>query len=107
MKWTFLSTKSWEYVKGDLLFDVLNWFGVKTGLGIYLLNLFSARAFTLGLMVFCRNCPRPWLALLLAVPYLIIVVAMGYTWQGAAIGMTLIAMVALEKKTFSNFYFEL
>lgn len=94
-----------EYGKGDLLFDVLNWFGVKTGLGIYLPNLFSASAFTLGLMVFCRNCPRPWLALLLAVPYLIIVVAMGYTRQGAAIGMILIAMVALEKKNIFKFLF--
>lgn len=94
-----------EYGKGDLLFNVVSWFGVKTGLGIYLPNLFAASAFTLGLMTFCRNCPRPWLALLLAVPYLIIVVAMGYTRQGAAIGMILIAMVALEKKSIFKFLF--
>jgi hypothetical protein len=89
--------------KGDLLFNLFNWLGVQTGMGIYLPNMVAAGAFTLGLMTFCRSCPRPWLALLLSVPYLITVVAMGYTRQGAAIGMMLMALVSLEHKNIIKF----
>lgn len=92
-----------EYGKGDLFFNILSWLGVETGLSIYLPNMVAASAFTLGLMTFCRSCPRPWLALLLAVPYLITVVAMGYTRQGAAIGMMLMALVSLEQKKILKF----
>jgi hypothetical protein len=51
--------------------------------------------FSWGLLVFCRTQPRPWLALVVAVPYLVTVVAMGYTRQGVAIGIAMVAMVAL------------
>jgi len=63
--------------------------------GVYLLNLLSAILFSWGLVVFCRAQTRPWLALVVAVPYLITVVAMGYTRQGVAIGIALMGMVAL------------
>jgi len=92
-----------EYGKGDLLFNFLSWLGIQSGLGIFLPNLVAAAAFTFGLMIFCKSCPLPWLALLLAVPYLITVVAMGYTRQGAAIGMMLLALVSLEKKNIFKF----
>ena len=78
-------------------FIIFNWLAAKTGLGIYLLNLLSAIFFSWGLLVFCRAQPRPWLALAVAVPYLITVVAMGYTRQGVAIGIAMIAMIALGK----------
>jgi hypothetical protein len=51
--------------------------------------------FTYGLTVFCRGLPRPWLALAVAVPYLVIIVAMGYTRQGMAIGCAMAGLVAL------------
>ena len=78
-------------------FIFFNWLAAKTGLGIYLLNLLSAIFFSWGLLVFCRAQTRPWLALAVAVPYLITVVAMGYTRQGVAIGIAMIAMIALGK----------
>jgi len=41
--------------------------------------------------------PRSWLAFLVAVPYLITVVAMGYTRQGVAIGIAMLGLSALTR----------
>ena len=79
----------------DPAFVLLYIFSAKTGLGIYLLNFLSATFFCVGVIIFCRAQPRPWLALAVAVPYLITVVAMGYTRQSAAIGIAMLAMTAL------------
>jgi hypothetical protein len=81
----------------DPAFVLFNILAAWSGLGIYLLNLLSAIIFVWGLLVFCRAQPRPWLALAVAVPYLITVVAMGYTRQGVAIGIAMMAMVALGR----------
>jgi hypothetical protein len=77
--------------------QILFWLGMHTGGGIYLVNLISAAFFSWGLIVFCRDQPRPWLAMTVAVPYLITVVAMGYTRQGVAIGLAMLAIVALGR----------
>ena len=61
--------------------------------------------FAIGLVVFCRNLPRPWLALAVAVPYLVIVVAMGYSRQGVALGLAMLGLVALGKKGTGWFVF--
>jgi hypothetical protein len=79
----------------DPAYILLNILATRSGLGIYLINLLSAVFFSWGLFVFCRAQPRPWLALAVAVPYLITVVAMGYTRQGVAIGIAMLAIVAL------------
>ena len=79
----------------DPAFVLFNKLAVWTGMGEYLINLLSAIFFSWGLVVFCRTQPRPWLALVVAVPYLITVVAMGYVRQGVAIGIAMVAMVAL------------
>jgi hypothetical protein len=84
-----------KYGDQDPAYILLNLLAVKSGFGIYLINLLSAVFFSWGLFVFCRAQPRPWLALAVAVPYLITVVAMGYTRQGAAIGIAMLAIVAL------------
>jgi len=39
----------------------------------------------------------PWLALVIAIPFLVIVVAMGVTRQGVAIGLAMLGLVALGK----------
>ena len=79
----------------DPAFVLFNQLATWSGTGVYLLNMLSAIFFSWGLVVFCRAQPRPWLALVVAVPYLITVVAMGYTRQGVAIGIAMLAMVAL------------
>lgn len=92
-----------EFGFQDPAFVLFNWLSVQTGLGIYLLNLLSAIFFSWGLFVFCRAQPRPWLALVVAVPYLITVVGMGYTRQGVAIGIAMLAMVALGRGSVFRF----
>lgn len=79
----------------DPAYGVLNWLGANWGGGVYFVNVVCALLFTLGLVRFCRALPRPWLALSVAAPYLITVVAMGYTRQGVAIGLAMLAMVQL------------
>jgi hypothetical protein len=91
--YTGISYREFDYQ--DPAFVLFNILSAKTGLGIYLLNVLSALFFSWGLIVFCRAQPRPWLAMAVAVPYLVTVVAMGYTRQGVAIGIAMIAMTAL------------
>ena len=74
--------------------------------GIYLINIFSAVIFSYCIIKFCQRLPRPWLGLCVSYPYLIMVVAMGYTRQSISIGLSLLAFMVLEKGQFykSIFY---
>ena len=78
-------------------YALLNWLAGSWGGGVYLVNTLCGAIFTYGLLAFCRAQPRPWLALTLAFPYLITVVAMGYTRQGVAIGLEMLGLLALQK----------
>ena len=51
--------------------------------------------FSYGLVMFCRHLPRPWLALAVAVPYVVIILGMGYSRQGIALGCMMLGLVAL------------
>ena len=88
---------------GDPLYRLLNWLAADLELGIYILNSVYAVLFSWGALIFCRNQPRPWLALTVAVPYLITVVAMGYSRQGVAIGLAMLGFVALNNKSTIKF----
>lgn len=88
---------------GDPGYRVLEWLSLQMDWGIYGVNVIGGALFALGLVVFCRSLPRPWLALAVAVPYLVTVVAMGYTRQGIAIGVAMLALVALEKRSLRTF----
>lgn len=68
-------------------YAVLNWLSAKADGGIYLVNLACAAVFLAGLSTLLRRQPNPWLGMTVAVPYLVIVVGMGYTRQAAAIGI--------------------
>jgi len=81
---------------GDPGYQTINWFVVQQGIGIWLVNLVCAVIFGWGLLRFCAAQPRPWLAFAIAVPYLVIVVAMGYTRQAVALG---ILMAGLARQT--------
>jgi len=73
----------------------LNWLAVRMGVGIGFVNLLSAIPFTYGLMKLARQQPNPWLALAVATPFLIVVVAMGYTRQAAALGCVMAGLAAI------------
>jgi hypothetical protein len=92
-------------LRSDPAYGLLNWLGARSGLGVYLVNIVCATIFSWGLVMFCRAQPRPWLALVIAVPYLVIVVAMGYTRQGTAIGLAMLGLIALSKRKLLRFVF--
>ncbi|WP_288413704.1 EpsG family protein [uncultured Sphingomonas sp.] len=70
----------------------VSWIAARTDLGIVFVNFACAVIFSSGLFYLCWKQPNPYLAALVAVPYLIIVVAMGYTRQSAAIGLICFAV---------------
>lgn len=80
---------------GDPGYYVVNWVVWHLGGSIYQVNLVCAFVLMGGTVVFCRSQPRPWLAMLAAVPYMLVVVAMGYTRQAVALGFALFALNAL------------
>jgi hypothetical protein len=89
--------------RGDKAYDALTWLSANAGAGIYGVNLSCALVFASGLVVFCKNSPQPWLSLAVAVPYLVVVVAMGYTRQGVAIGLVMLGLVSLDKGNMAKF----
>jgi len=90
---------------GDPAYTALNWVGANIFGGIYLVNTICAAIFSLGLISFCRAQPYPWLALVVAAPYLIIAVGMGYTRQGVAVGLAMLALTSLTNGRTSRFFF--
>lgn len=90
----------WEAIGStDPAYAFLNWFFQKT----WIVNLFCGAAFSYGLIVFCLRQPYAWLAMLIAIPYLVVVVALGYSRQGVAIGLAMLALVALQDRSLVRF----
>jgi hypothetical protein len=90
-------------VTGDPGFIAINLFSFHFNLGISGVNTISALIFSFGLVLFCRNLPRPWLALACAIPYLVIVVSMGYTRQSIALGLLMVGFVMLSRSRYKAF----
>jgi hypothetical protein len=81
---------------GDPGYYGLNWAVAQIGGDIYLVNFICACILMAGTIVFVRSQPIPWLALVVAVPYMLIVVGMGYTRQSVALGLFLVGLTALR-----------
>ncbi len=81
----------------DPAFGIVMWVAGQFDLGIYYVNGFCAFLIGLGVIRAAQGTREPWLGVLIAVPYLLIVVGMGYIRQGAAIGMILLAIDALRR----------
>ena len=96
-------TLSGAISQGDPAYGLLNWLAARYGLGPYFVNTVCAVIFSWGLVVFCQAQPRPWLALVVAMPYLVTVVAMGYTRQGTAIGLAMLALASLSERRLLRF----
>ena len=92
-------------VSSDPAFTIINWAVAKTGNDYWLVNLICGALFTYGLFKFAFILPNPWLALAVAAPYLVIVVAMGYSRQGVAIGLVMLGLIAIKKQSFAKFVF--
>lgn len=85
----------------DPAYGALNWLSAQGDLGIWPVNVACGAIFMGGFAYLSWRQPNPFLMVLTAVPYLIIVVAMGYTRQAAAIGIICFAAAeASERKLF-------
>ncbi|QNI95404.1 putative membrane protein [Synechococcus sp. A15-127] len=91
------------FLESEPGWGLLNWIGANWGGSLFLVNTLSGLVFSIGLLLFCRAQPRPWLALCLAFPYLIVVVAMGYSRQGVAIAVEMLALLALQNNKLLQF----
>ncbi len=87
----------------ELGFRLLNWGAYQVDAGPWLVNLVCGGLFALGLMRFCKDQPRPFLALAVAVPYLVIVVGMGYQRQAVALGFLMWGLVDLAQRRHVRF----
>jgi hypothetical protein len=79
---------------GDQAYQVLNWAVQNAGWRIWVVNLVCGAIFSWGLFRFCRAQPEPWLAALVAIPYMVIVAAMGYTRQAVALGILMAGLAS-------------
>jgi len=78
----------------------INWFCSSVGLGIYGVNFISSFIFLFGLFLFIERLKLPYLAYFIAFPYLITIIAMGYTRQSIAIALLMIAYVMYSENKF-------
>lgn len=79
-------------------YAAVNWLAAQIGFGIPMVNTVCAMLFIGGFARLAWRQPNPALAMLVAVPYLIIVVAMGYTRQAAAIGLVCLAIADTSER---------
>lgn len=82
---------------GDPGYQLLNWIVQRIGAEIWVVNLICGAIFSAGLYRFVRTQPDPWLTFVVAIPYLVVVVAMGYSRQAVSIGILLAGLASLER----------
>ena len=84
---------------------LVNWVSSRLGMGIYGVNTFCAAVLVAGVISFSRRQSLPWLAFFVSVPYLLIVVGMGYSRQATALGFVLFAINSYQDKKTLSFVF--
>ncbi|WP_089729421.1 EpsG family protein [Candidatus Thiosymbion oneisti] len=92
-----------QVLASDPGYRLLNRLMAKWDWQIYGINTVCGAIFILGLFAYCRQLPAPWLGFAVAVPYLIIVMAMGYTRQSVALGFFLLALADIERGHFLRY----
>lgn len=91
------------FIISDPGYFVVNKISDYLGLGITGVNLIVAILFVPSLIKFCKSQTLPWLSLAISIPYLYIVVGMGYTRQAIALGFVMISMLAIQKNEYKKF----
>jgi len=82
--------------RDDPGFRILCWSLQQVHAPFWVLNTICGTIFVTGLLMFCRRQPNPWLAYLVAFPYLVIVVAMSGDRQSIALGCLFVALLLFE-----------
>jgi hypothetical protein len=84
-------------VQRDPGYMALNIAVARAGFGLGVVNFICSALFVSGLLVFVRRQPLPHLALLIAIPVLVLIAGLSATRQGVAIGLSLWALSSLAK----------
>src|SRR3954453_17386696 len=82
---------------GDPAYEFVNWAVQQLGGAMWVVNLVCGAIFSWGLLRFSKAQPDPWLAAAIAIPYLVIVVAMGYTRQAVALGVLMAGLADFQR----------
>lgn len=78
--------------------QALNWIMAQWDLGVYGTNVIYGTVFMTGLVKFSRQQLYAWIAMAVAVPYMVVVVAMGYSRQAMALGIFMWAITYLSQR---------
>jgi len=89
--------------QSDPGFITLNWLLHQLGAPFWTVNMVCGVIFVAGLTAFSIRQPNPWLAFLVAFPYLVIVVAMSGDRQSVALGIMMFALNAFERRRLTWF----
>ncbi|HCZ8848494.1 EpsG family protein [Proteus mirabilis] len=89
----------------DPAYGLLNWIAFKFSLGLVFINIICSFIFISGLYLYSKDKYGRWLIVLIAYPYLILAVSMGYTRQAAAFGFFLLSIIALSQNKPIKFIF--
>ena len=107
--WELAGRKSLERLLAiagsDPGYYTLTWVLQQLGLPFWALNLVLGGIFAYGLVQFARMQVNPWLGIAIAIPYLVIVVAMSGVRQATAIGLVFLALVAYHHQNGWKFLF--
>jgi hypothetical protein len=76
----------------DVGFYLLNWAAAASSLGFYGVTALCAAVLAWGLAYFAKQTPYPWVALTIAMPHIVNVMAMDHIRQSTALGFSLLAM---------------
>lgn len=100
-----VATSSFTEVLGykDPGYQLLNALSVFLGFDVWFVNLIAAAFYSVGLVLFIRTLPDPRVALAVAIPYMTIVMAMGYTRQAMAFGCILWGLTYLQERRLLGF----
>jgi hypothetical protein len=82
----------------DIGYAILVYVSSRLETGMVAVNLVCALIMTWGVLRFCLRQQNPSLTFLVAMPYLMIVVGMGYTRQGVAIGILLAGLADADDR---------
>lgn len=90
-------TSFWRFVdRGDPSYQALNWVIQYLDGEVIWVNVICASLFTWGLFRLAQVQPYPWLAVLVAIPYMVLVASM-YTRQAAALGILMAGLSFIVK----------
>lgn len=80
----------WESLSvAEPAYAIMLWFSADLNFGIYGANLIGAVFLMLGVSRLAKSTPNPWMALMVALPFLLVVIGMSANRQAIAIGILL------------------